>query len=71
MKNFKKEFPNLKKHLLTGDIAKKYRYYADWMDIMDTCLDKQKVRETIERVCLQTGAEVIRDQLLIEFGLED
>jgi hypothetical protein len=39
--------------------------------IYNNFISKQRIREAIKRVCLQTGAEVTEAQLLIEFGLNE
>ena len=51
--------------------TKNYYELLDFKRNVDNIyITKQRVKETIKRVCLQTGAEVTEAQLLIEFGLE-
>ncbi len=40
-------------------------------DIQKHTTDNAVLKKAIERVCLQTGAEVTKDQLFIELGLEE
>ena len=82
--NFEEEFPsltntrfrnkNMGEDYFDGNKPYKGNFYKYWHsqeDIQNHCLDKQKVKEAIQRVCLQTGAEVTEGQLLIDLGLED
>ena len=68
--NFEEQFPSLKDKWNTTQDTGEYLIFYDY-DIEKYCLDKQKVREAIEKVYMSTEelAFIFRARLLKELGL--
>ena len=74
MSSFEEEFPSLKDLVIIKEDEAVFdwnRYVISVGEVHKHTIDKQRVRETIKRVCLQTGAEITEKHLLIDLGLDD